>query len=329
MLEPRVAASTITDKSIERQLGGLTNVSLRSCCRKARDGTSTWWDKRMSSSARTGTDLWGEDDNAVRYGEFARRYPGYSETSRDLVALASPARDATVLDLACGTGATTVEILSVLGPDGKVVAVDKSPAMLRVAAGSVRDRRVQWVQAAAEDVGGLLSAPVDAAVCNSAIWQTDLAATAVAVRSVLATGGRFVFNVGLGFLEQLDDPNQLGDLPGVMRAIAARDYGWTPPTARTAPAARPRTRLSREAITRWLGEAGFEIETVEELSYEESLEAQQAWLAVPIFTTMYLPGLPHRERMRVLEEAYAQVGGDKTQTARWVAFAATAGPDRL
>jgi SAM-dependent methyltransferase len=283
----------------------------------------------MPSSEWTEIDIWGEDDNAVRYDEFAQLYPSYRETSRDLVALANPARDATVLDLACGTGATTTEILSVLGPDSKVVAVDKSPAMLRAAASSVRDRRVQWIQAAAEDIDRHLSEPVDSAVCNSAIWQTDLAATAAAVRSVLATGGRFVFNVGIGFLEQqLDDPNQLGDLPSVMRAIAARDYGWTPPAARTAPPARPRHRLSREAIRRLLGEAGFEIERVEELSYERSPEAQRAWLAVPIFTTMYLPGLPYRERMHVLDEAYAQLDAGQTQTGRWVAFAATAAPGR-
>jgi len=280
----------------------------------------------MSSSDRTGIDIWGEDDNAARYDEFARRYPGYRETSRDLIALANPARDATVLDLACGTGATTAEILSVLGPDGKVVAVDMSPAMLTVAAGSVRDRRVQWVQAAAEDIDRHLSEPVDAAVCNSAIWQTDLGAAAAAVRRVLPTGGRLVFNVGAGFLGELDDPNRLGNLPGVMRVIAARDYGWTPPAARTG--ARPRPRLSREAIGRLLGEAGFEIERVEELSYEASPEAQRAWLAVPIFTTMYLPGLPYPERMHVLDEAYAQLGAGQTQIGRWVAFAATAAPGR-
>jgi len=281
----------------------------------------------MSSSDRTGTDLWGADDNAARYEEFARLHPGYRETSRDLVTLASPASDATVLDLACGTGATTAEILSVLGPDGKVVAVDKSPAMLKVAASSVRDPRVQWLQASAEDVDRHLSEPVHVAICNSAIWQTDLAATASAVRSVLATGGRFVFNIGSGFLEPLDDANQLGDLPGVMRAIAARDYGWAP-AVRTASAARPRPRLSRETVCHWLSEAGFEIERVEQLSYERTPEAQHAWLAVPIFTTMYLPGLPYLERMRVLDKAYAHLGGGETQIGRWVAFVATAAPRR-
>lgn len=278
----------------------------------------------MSSSERAGVDIWGEDDNAARYADFAQRYSGYRETSRDLVALASPARDATVLDLACGTGATTTEILSVLGPDGKVVAVDQSSAMLTAAAGSVRDRRVQWVLATAEHVDHHLSGPVDAAVCNSAIWQTDLATTASAVRRGLVTGGSFVFNVGLGHLEQSDDPNRLGDLPSVMRAIAARNFGWVPPASPARSSARRNRRLSREVIRQCLSEAGFRVERVEDLSYQESPEAERAWLSVPIFTTMYLPGLPYQQRMQVLEEAYAQLGPGLARTGRWVAFAARA-----
>ncbi len=63
-------------------------------------------------------DIWGEDDNARRYDAYVRQYPNYQETSRDLVALALPPADASVsdaavLDLACGTGATTREILAV------------------------------------------------------------------------------------------------------------------------------------------------------------------------------------------------------------------------
>ena len=61
-----------------------------------------------------------------------------------------------------------------------------------------------------------MTGPVDAVVCNSAIWQADLAATAAAVRNLLVTGGRFVFNMGAGYLGQQEDPN-FGDglpLPG-------------------------------------------------------------------------------------------------------------------
>ena len=66
----------------------------------------------------------GEDGNPAPYDAYARAYPGYRETSRDLIALALPAAaaGARVLDLACGTGATTREILAVLGPGPAPIA---------------------------------------------------------------------------------------------------------------------------------------------------------------------------------------------------------------
>jgi hypothetical protein len=45
-------------------------------------------------------DSWGEDDNARRYDAYAREYPSYRETSRDLIAVALPSADAGVADAA-------------------------------------------------------------------------------------------------------------------------------------------------------------------------------------------------------------------------------------
>lgn len=55
---------------------------------------------------------------------------------------------ATVLDVACGTGAVTAEILRQRGCN--VVALDQSPDMLAVARTRVRDERAQFVEGQAE-----------------------------------------------------------------------------------------------------------------------------------------------------------------------------------
>jgi ubiquinone/menaquinone biosynthesis C-methylase UbiE len=163
----------------------------------------------METLSESAGDSWGEDDNARRYDAYAREHRSYRDTSRDLIAFALPSAeagvaDAAVLDLACGTGATTREILAVLGPDGRVTGVDKSAAMLGVAATSISDLRATWIQARAESVDQYVIEPVDAVLCNSAIWQTDVAATAIAVRAVMRAGGRFAFNVPVGFLDDED-----------------------------------------------------------------------------------------------------------------------------
>jgi SAM-dependent methyltransferase len=270
-------------------------------------------------------DSWGEDDNARRYEAFTRQHSMYQDTSRDLIAVAGLRADAAVLDLACGTGVTSREILATLGPGGEVIGVDKSAAMLAVAARASPDQRVTWVQAAAEHIDRHVTVPVHAVVCNSAIWQTDIAATAAAVRDVLVAGGRFVFNVGAGFLSQQEDPNVRDDRLSpisIMREIAAQDYGWCPPDPGTPRRSRP--RLSRESIRRCLDAAGFDVEQVAEFTYQDDAGAERAWLSVPIFTKDYLPGLPYQDRMRVLAKALACLGPDQPEQSHWVAFAARA-----
>lgn len=265
------------------------------------------------------TDRWGEGGNAARYEAFARRYPAYEWTSRDLVRLAGLPADATVVDLACGTGATAREILSVLGPGGTVIGVDKSPAMLAVAARSVPDRRARWIEAAAEELHHQVCGPVGAVICNSAIWQTELAAAAAAVHDVLADGGRFVFNIARGFLGENDDANAPGDLVDVVRTIAAAEFGWTPPGAETN--AQRRRVLTRESVRKCVAGAGFELEHVTEFGYEGSAEAQRAWLAIPVFSRNYLPGLSYEQRMHVFDQAFELLGASGV-AERWVAFAA-------
>ncbi|MBO0770431.1 MAG: methyltransferase domain-containing protein [Actinobacteria bacterium] len=85
---------------------------------------------------------------------------------------------------------------AVLGPGGRLDGVNRSPAMLAVAARSVVDPRASWIQARAENVDAQVARPVDAVLCNSAIWQADPAATAAAVCNVLAADSRLAFQRG-------------------------------------------------------------------------------------------------------------------------------------
>lgn len=270
-------------------------------------------------------DVWGEDDNARRYEAYVRQYPNYRETSRDLVALAlqstdAGVADAAVLDLACGTGATTREILAVLGPHSRVTGVDQSAAMLAVAASSTTDPRASWIHARAESVGEHALEPVDAILCNSAIWQTDLAATAKAARAVLKAGGRFAFNVPVNFLGDAasDAPSErFTALLTEMQSIAEHDYGWAPPDQARR---RVRQRLTRDSICRSLEAAGFDVELVTEVSHLGSADAARAWLSVPIFSRDRLSGLSYGERMRVLDKAYERLGPGQTERGRWLVF---------
>jgi SAM-dependent methyltransferase len=271
--------------------------------------------------------IWDSPENAALYADYTREFPIYAETSRDLVRLAGLAPDAAVIDLACGTGVTSGQILAPLGPDGRVTGVDKSAAMLAIAARSVPDDRVSWVEALAEEFDQRVSGPVSAVICNSAIWQTRLGRTAAAVRAVLGADGVFVFNIGIEFVRgagySTSEAERDGE-PGLleaMRDIAAADYGWSPPPAG---AVAPRNYLSQEEIEQTLRDNGFPAVRAEWIDYEQPTGSLRAWLTVPVFTDRHLPGLPYETRMAVLDKACEQLGPVDSGTSRWLAIAAGA-----
>lgn len=260
---------------------------------------------------------WADDENAQRYDAFARQFPMYDRTSRDLIERAAPAPEATLVDLCCGTGRTTLAALAVLGDRGRVIGVDGSAAMLALARRSVTDPRVSWVEGPAEQFGALVGGPVDAVVCNSAIWQTDIPATARAARQVLRPGGRFAFNIGRRLLEPAGT-----EAPGLalaMREMAARDHGWAPPEAE-----RARSRMSTEGILAVLTEAGFDVDPVRQLEFTQAAGEQHAWLSIPIFTERLLPGLDYDKRMAVLAKVHAVADAE----SQWMVFTATRRADR-
>jgi ubiquinone/menaquinone biosynthesis C-methylase UbiE len=125
------------------------------------------------------------------------RYLGplmYKPYAQDLACRLLVGDHAQVLELACGTGILTSELLSVLEPTVHLVATDLNEPMLAVAQAKIRDRRVEWQQA---DVHSLPfdSGRFEAVVCQLGIqFFTDKVAAAAEVRRVLRPGGVFLFS---------------------------------------------------------------------------------------------------------------------------------------
>jgi ubiquinone/menaquinone biosynthesis C-methylase UbiE len=272
----------------------------------------------------TADNPWESAENARRYAEFARTYPTYQQTSRHLVRLAQLAPDARVMDLACGTGVTTEAVLAVLGPDGSIVAIDGSQAMLTAVRSLVADRRVTWLRSPAERLSECAPAGLDAVVCNSAIWQTDVRATAAAVRGVLRPGGRFAFNLARFMLaDHAQDIQSSDPLLDLMKTIAAREYGWAAPPASMGTS---RQQLSERWLREVLDQSGFRVEQAQALNYQSDLEEQRAWLSIPIFTRRRFDGLSYEQRMAVLDQAYQSLADSPPEpaTTAWIAFTSIA-----
>ena len=135
-------------------------------------------------------------DPAGFYESYLVRY-FFGPWARDLLERARPQAGEHVLDLACGTGALTRDILQQIGSRGSVVGVDISPDMLRVAREVVgtHGSMVEWRQASAEALP-LPDASVDLAVCQQGLqFFPDKPGALRELRRVLKPGGRVALSV--------------------------------------------------------------------------------------------------------------------------------------
>lgn len=103
------------------------------------------------------------------------------------------APDATVLDVGCGTGRVTEQLLELV-PRGRVLAFDASPDMVKLARARLGDQAevfcqdVLWLQ---------LPEPVDVVVSNAVLhWVTDHPRMWARLASALRPGGRLEVQCG-------------------------------------------------------------------------------------------------------------------------------------
>ncbi len=112
-----------------------------------------------------------------------------------LVSAAAPALGQTVLELGCGTGEFLPALLSAVGPQGSVLALDISAELLAQARAAVASHplahRVRWLHADMADLP-LETAGVDAVVARSVLQyaETTLPAVTAGLARVLRPGGR-------------------------------------------------------------------------------------------------------------------------------------------
>ncbi|WP_461030884.1 class I SAM-dependent methyltransferase, partial [Streptomyces sparsus] len=134
------------------------------------------------------------DDGAAFYDRFVSLNPGYhSQLRRSARRLRLP-RDGyglRVLDLGCGTGASTAALLH-HAPHARVTAVDASAGMLRQARAKSWPGRVEFVHATAEELPAEVTDTAYDAVFAAYLFRNvpDPDAVLTTVRGLLAPGGR-------------------------------------------------------------------------------------------------------------------------------------------
>ena len=110
-----------------------------------------------------------------------------------LARVGTPAPDARVLDVGCGTGLVT-ERLCALVPEGRVLAIDASQAMVDAAAARLGERATVWRADALELE---VPAPVDLVVSTATLhWVADHPRLWRRLHAALRPGGRLEAQCG-------------------------------------------------------------------------------------------------------------------------------------
>jgi trans-aconitate 2-methyltransferase len=129
--------------------------------------------------------------DATRYHQVSTPHQDWGAQVLDRLTLRG---DETVLDLGCGTGKVTEQLLERL-PRGQVVGIDGSAAMIAVARERLGGDRATFVRS---DLLALqVAEPADAAVSSATFhWIADHDTLFQRVRAALKPGGQFVAQCG-------------------------------------------------------------------------------------------------------------------------------------
>lgn len=250
--------------------------------------------------------------NASIYHEFVETFPIYRELNRFLADLADVGHARRVLDLACGSGATTLACLERLPREAEIVGVDSSAEMLAIARAEIGDRRAHFVLSPARSVDRELPGIFDRCVCNAAVWQfPSLREVFDALSRVLVRDALFVFNVPA--------ERVIGETISIHPFQAALARAIESATELPLVAAR---RIETAHILEVLEEAGFALEERTEFVYRCRQEELMELMEIPAMIRPLTPGLSGYERQTVLEQARARTDPRQKVEVPWLYYRA-------
>lgn len=168
------------------------------------------------------------EPNAAFIGSIPENYDRYlgptlfEPYAADLVSRLKVSENASVLELACGTGIVTRRLRHRVGPEAKLVATDLNNSMLNYARARFgSETSVEWKQADATELP-FADRSFDAAVCQFGLmFFPDKEKAIRETYRVLKPGGSFLFNVW--------DAIEQNDLPHTAHEVVAKFFEDNPP----------------------------------------------------------------------------------------------------
>jgi len=259
--------------------------------------------------------VWRGWNNAEVYDRFVNDHRIYRSLNQKMVELADLAEARHVLDLACGTGATTMACLRVLDMDADLIGVDASKEMVEVARANTLDPRARFKIGAAASVHELMECEVDRVVCNAAFWQFPAAGPVLAsLAKIMSPGARFVFNVPAERVKgerASIHPYQLA----LARSLESRSGKCFDASSVTL--------MSRDRVAGRAEENGFLLNRSERYVYTGPQRELMELMTIPAMIGPLASGLSEKQRDEALREARNRSDPEEQVEIPWIYFILT------
>ncbi len=226
------------------------------------------------------------DRGADAYERFEGRSGHFRTLTRALLEMAPLPPGARVLDVGCGTGASTALLLEAAAPRGRVVGVDISLGMLERA--RARVPAAAFVQADACRLDAVFRGPFDAVVYNAVLFMLpDARGSLAGAAALLASGGVLLAS-------HLEGVYRASDRTAVPELLASRGL----PAGRHAVAG---WNLALECM-----EDLFDRVETRRLELRMDPDRFFGFYGVEPMSAGLLPRLPYPERLRAVEALTAE-----------------------
>lgn len=248
--------------------------------------------------------------DVVNYAElYLRVAPKPSDILLDTIRIYSDrvSPSGIVIDAGCGPGLYIPFLVDMLGPKGKLVAVDMLMDMIIAAktraSALPNPSRIKVKLGKIENLEGTIPAhSVDLIFCASVLHFTDLSCATTSFSKIIREGGLLIFSIPLGIANLLDE--KAGGFYGVfreeLREEMIRQILRESATYSTAQVMQKRPQRNFRTYLKAVKKVGFDIVQIYSAPELVSASVFADHLSVPWRTQKLLPGMSHEAAERYL-----------------------------